>query len=293
MQSHYELLEDYPEFRYNLSTLESYTRSFQSSGGAYLKADILTIRTVVHVVYRTEDENITDQQVASQIDVLNRDFQASNSDITKVPEPFRNFVGNAQIQFQLARQDPNGRPTDGISRTRTTVTEFLSSRNQVKFARLGGADAWDTRQYMNIWVCSLGDNLLGYAQFPGGPVATDGVVVLNTAFGTSGIASPPFNLGRTATHEVGHYLNLAHIFGDSRVPNCTDTDFVPDTPNQFGPNFHAPTFPTVSCNNGPNGDMFMNYMDYVNDASMYMFTLDQVVRMKAALTSVRRGILSQ
>ena len=140
-------------------------------------------------------------------------------------------------------------------------------------------------KYLNMWVCALSGGLLGYAQFPGGPSATDGVVINTLAFGTSGTAEAPFDLGRTATHEVGHYFNLRHIWGDTE--DCSGTDFVADTPNAAGPNYGTPAFPTVSCGNGPNGDMFMNYMDYVDDAAMFLFTAQQVVRMRTALDAAR------
>ena len=129
-------------------------------------------------------------------------------------------------------------------------------------------------------MCQLGGGLLGYAQFPGGPAATDGVVILHTAFGTTGTAAAPFNLGRTATHEIGHWLNLRHIWGDDGN-GCTGDDFVADTPNAAGPNTGMPAFPHVTCGNGPNGDLFMNYMDYTDDAGMFMFTNGQVTRMQA------------
>jgi hypothetical protein len=135
----------------------------------------------------------------------------------------------------------------------------------------------------------LSGGLLGYAQFPGGPQATDGVVINYQAFGTNGTASAPFNKGRTATHEVGHYLNLRHIWGDT--PDCSGSDMVADTPNSAGPNFGTPAFPVVTCNNGPNGDMFMNYMDYTDDAAMFMFTTQQVLRMRTALETLRSGLL--
>ncbi|MCL4540693.1 MAG: M43 family zinc metalloprotease, partial [Bacteroidetes bacterium] len=129
----------------------------------------------------------------------------------------------------------------------------------------------------------------GYAQFPGGPAPTDGVAILNTAFGTTGTAAAPYNMGRTATHEVGHYLNLRHIWGDE--PECGADDFVEDTPLQADANFGKPKFPHISCNNGPNGDMFMNYMDYVDDDTMFMFTVGQVNRMHAALETMRSSFL--
>jgi pregnancy-associated plasma protein-A len=129
---------------------------------------------------------------------------------------------------------------------------------------------------------------LGYAQFPGGPKSTDGVVINYRAFGTMGTAQSPFNKGRTATHEVGHYFNLRHIWGDTE--DCTGSDLVADTPNSAGPNFGKPTFPKVSCSNGPSGDMFVNYMDYVDDPAMFMFTPQQVSRMRTALDGPRRTL---
>ena len=140
-----------------------------------------------------------------------------------------------------------------------------------------------------IWACQLAGGLLGYAQFPGGPAATDGVVIRQSAFGTVGTAAAPFNLGRTATHEVGHWLNLNHIWGDDGT-GCTGTDNVADTPNQAGWNTGVPSFPRVSCSNGPNGDMFMNYMDYVDDRAMVMFSAGQVARMQACLDGPRLAI---
>jgi len=147
----------------------------------------------------------------------------------------------------------------------------------MKSSTTGGTNAWNTGQYLNIWVCNLSNNTLGYAQFPGGAAATDGVVILTTAFGRYGSASAPFNLGRTATHEVGHWLNLRHIWGDASCGN----DFVSDTPTQQAANTGCPSFPKRTCGNTTNGDMFMNYMDYTDDACMYMFSTGQSSRMNA------------
>jgi len=164
----------------------------------------------------------------------------------------------------------------------------------VKSSSTGGADAWPADRYLNVWVCgnlrnSRGNSLLGYAQFPGGPAATDGVVILHSAFGTTGSAAAPFDLGRTTTHEIGHWLNLRHIWGDDGT-GCSGDDFVADTPNAGGPNYNKPTFPNVTCGNGPDGDLFMNYMDYVDDDAMFMFTHGQVARMQAALDGARSTI---
>jgi hypothetical protein len=149
-------------------------------------------------------------------------------------------------------------------------------------------DPRPTTKYLNFWICNLGEGLLGYAQFPGGPAKTDGVVILYTAFGTTGAAAAPFNLGRTATHEVGHWLNLRHIWGDKT--DCSGSDQVSDTPKAQMPNYGTPTWPHISCNNGPNGDMFMNYMDYVDDAAMFMFTQGQAARLNATLAGPRKKI---
>jgi Pregnancy-associated plasma protein-A len=253
-----------------------------------LRTGCTRIPVVVHVVHRVNAEDISKAQIDSQITVLNEDFRRRNADIGTVPAPFQPFIGDSRVEFALATTDPNGNPTDGVTRRRTTVNGFTNN-NAVKAASSGGADPWPADQYLNVWVCRLAGGLLGYAQFPGGPAATDGVVITYTAFGTTGTATAPFHRGRTATHEIGHWLNLRHIWGDDNTA-CSGDDFVADTPNQGGANTGIPTFPTISCGNGPNGDMFMNYMDYTDDAGMVMFTAGQVTRMQAALDGPRASI---
>lgn len=296
MPVHHLLLESDPDFRQRLADLEVATAQRQTSAdAAFRAAGPITIPIVVHVVHKTAAQNISDAQIHSQLVVLNQDFRARNPDRTSTPSVWSGLVTDAQVEFVLATEDPDGNPTNGITRTATTKDFFFAEDDDVKFVATGGQDAWPTDRYLNIWVChirSRRDNqtLLGYAQFPTGRPETDGVVILHRAFGTTGSAAAPFNLGRTATHEVGHWLNLYHIWGGGDLPSCNDTDSVEDTPNQFGPNFNKPTFPHISCNNGPNGDMFMNYMDYVDDDSMFMFTAQQVARMQAALDGPRRTI---
>jgi hypothetical protein len=275
MIAHQRLLERDPGFRMRLMALEAQTANRMDTALALPR--IRTIKVHVHVVYNTPAENVSDAQVKSQIKVLNRDFAAKNSDKSKTPAPWSGLVGDTRIRFKLAPQ--------GIHRIHTTQTEF-GADDSVKVL----APPVDPKKFLNVWVCTLAGGLLGYAQFPSGPTNTDGVVILNKAFGTVGNLIPQFNLGRTGTHEVGHYLNLHHIWGSSAVPNCADSDFVADTPNQEGPNFGNPSFPILSCQNGPNGDMFMNYMDYVDDAAMVMFTAQQRVRMQAALAGPRSGL---
>jgi len=290
MEAHLRLCEMFPEFRVRRGKLLAETDLLVRRQRAFQRVEKkgpLTIPVVVHVVYRTADENISDAQIKSQIVALNRDYSAGNADKSKTPTVWRGLVTDAQIKFALTTKDPNGKPTNGITRTKTKQTSF-STNDDVKRASTGGAPGWPTSKFLNLWVCTLGNGLLGYAQFPGGPAATDGVVILNTAFGTTGTAATPFNLGRTAVHEVGHWLNLNHIWGDTS--DCSGTDHVADTPNAQLPNYNNPKFPHVTCTNGPNGDMFMNYMDYVDDKVMVMFTAGQVARMQATLAGPRSSI---
>lgn len=287
MSVHRRLLDTVPRYAEARERIEEQAFRAQHMFMAQ-RTGCIEIPVVVHVVHNRPEQNISQAQIESQIRVLNEDFRKRNADIGSVPAPFGPVAADARITFRLAASDPNGAPTDGVTRTQTEVAAF-SDDDAVKSAVSGGADAWPSNEYLNIWVCQLGGGLLGYAQFPGGPSATDGVVILHSAFGTTGTAAAPFNRGRTTTHEVGHWLNLRHIWGDDG-DGCSGSDFVDDTPNQGGPNFGTPSFPTISCSNGPNGDMFMNYMDYVDDAAMMMFSAGQVTRMQAALDGPRSTI---
>ncbi len=253
---------------------------------------VITIPTVVHVVYNNATQNISNSQIQSQIDVLNEDFRRLNNDITSAPSRFRGFSKDTRIEFCLASMDPNGDPTNGITRTSTNVTSFSSSgNNEMKFTSMGGKDAWPRNDYLNIWVVNLSGTTLGYAQFPGtGSAATDGVVIDYEYFGTTGTASPPFDLGRTATHEVGHWLNLYHIWGDDGTA-CNGSDDIEDTPNQGGSSSGCPTSAPVSCSNaGLGGDMYVNYMDYSDDECLNMFTYWQYREMEATLYNSRSSL---
>jgi hypothetical protein len=288
MEVHERLSEVYASFRTNQNRIEAFiARSVVSGLAARVTRQLITIPVVVHVVSKRDEENISNAQVKSQIAALNKDFRATNTDAKNVPSVWTGLVADANVQFALATKDPNGKATSGITRTTTTRSSFPAD-DSVKTRSGGGIAAWPTGRYLNLWVCNLGAGLLGYAQFPGGPARTDGVVILHSAFGTSGTAAAPFDLGRTATHEIGHWLNLRHIWGDRN--DCGGTDFVSDTPNAMLPNYGSPAFPHVSCDNGPNGDMFMNYMDYVDDAAMFMFTPGQITRMNATLAGPRSKI---
>jgi len=291
MPVHERLLRSDPEYRRLRIVSENHHIEFRLRRGMLARTGITRIPVVVHVVHKTAAQDISDAQVKSQIDVLNRDFRKTNGDLNKIPAPFKALAADARIEFVLADKDPSGNPSTGITRHSTTAASF-SDDDKVKHAASGGADAWPRDKYLNLWVCQLGGGLLGYAQFPGGNAATDGVVITHTAFGTVGTAAAPFNLGRTATHEIGHWLNLRHIWGDDGG-GCNGDDFVVDTPNQADHNFGKPAFPHLSCSNGPNGDMFMDYMDYTDDDSMFMFTAGQVERMQACLDGDRTGLGTQ
>ncbi len=290
MRVHQRLIEKHPGYVEARIASENRARAFVLKRGMVDRKGITVIPVVVHVVYNRHrpEQNISEEQIRSQIEALNRDYRAKNPDLAQVPDVFRELAADARVEFELATKDPAGQPTNGITRTATDVGAFPDD-DSVKSSARGGADAWPSDQYLNIWVCQLKGGLLGYAQFPGGPRETDGVVILHSAFGTTGTARAPFNLGRSCTHEVGHWLNLRHIWGDDGN-GCNGSDFVDDTPNQAGPNYGKPTFPKISCGNGPNGDLFMDYLDYVDDDTMHMFTAGQVERMQACLVNDRPTI---
>lgn len=277
MAAHMMLLETFPAFRANQMRLEGVTDKRRQLAFDIKAVPIVTVKTFVHVVYKTDEQNISNAQIKSQIAVLNRDFRAANPDKADVPAPWKGLVADSRIQFKLVK----------VTRTKTNVAAFTHD-DKVKKAATGGIAPITPKTHLNIWVCPLSGGLLGYAQFPGGPPSTDGVVINVRAFGTMGTAEAPFNKGRTATHEVGHYFNLRHIWGDT--PDCSGSDMVADTPNCAGPNYGTPAFPTITCGNGPHGDMFVNYMDYTDDAAMCMLTTQQTVRMRAALDTNRSGL---
>lgn len=252
---------------------------------------IINIPVVVHVVWHTSDQNISDAQVQSQIDVLNEDYNHTNADASLTPPCFDSVAGRAHFNFCLASRDAVGNYTNGITRTNTSVTSF-SNIDDVKFDSTGGINIWNPDYYLNIWVCNLGGGLLGETQFPGGPWQTDGPVILYSAFGRIGNLISVYNLGRTATHEVGHYFNLVHIWGDDGG-SCSGTDYCGDTPNQANATFNCPSgVVTDNCSGAPCGIMYQNYMDYTEDACMNLFTKDQVLRMMAALNGPRSLLLS-
>ncbi|MBC8755265.1 T9SS type A sorting domain-containing protein [Kordia sp. YSTF-M3] len=267
-----------PQLEARMQQIEEFTRQRIQEMGPQesISGNIITIPVVVHVIYRTAQENISDAQIQSQLDVLNEDFRRTNAD---ADNRWSQAI-DTEIQFCLASVDDNGNPTTGITRKSSSTTAW-GTNDAMKRSSSGGVDAWDTSQYLNMWVCNIGGGILGYAQFPGGSAATDGVVMGPQYFGSSQkgtgfYLSAPFDLGRTTTHEVGHFLNLRHIWGDG---NCNADDFVSDTPTSDAPNYGCATT-HVSCSST---DMVQNYMDYSDDGCMNLYTAGQKARMRAIL----------
>ena len=253
------------EVERNLETNQNLMKMGRLVNGVY------EIPVWVNVLYRTTAENISLAQIQSQIDVLNEDYAGTNTDISLVPSTFTGVkAGATNIRFVL----------QGVTRKATTKTSW-STNDAVKKTASGGLNPTSPTIYLNLWACTLGNGILGYAQFPGGSSATDGVVILNTAFGRTGTAAAPFNKGRTATHEVGHWLNLRHIWGDA---TC-GSDLVTDTPTHNTANYGCPASGHKSTCTGTPIEMTMNYMDYTDDACMYMFSAGQKARMLATFAT--------
>src|SRR6185312_8926897 len=255
-----------------------------------LPGEVIVVPVVFHVLYNTSVQNISDQQVLSQLTVLNNDYRRLNADAINTPAPFKSVAADARIVFCLAKVDPGGKYTTGIIHKRTSSDLFLSD-DEMKFSSTGGDDAWDSKKYLNVWVCNLFGRTLGYAVMPGGPAEKDGVVIQYTAFGTIGTAIAPFDKGRTTTHEIGHWLGLKHLWGDAE---CGD-DGIADTPPQESSNSNCASFPHLSsCSINSYGDMFMDFMDFTDDACMNMFTQGQKNEMRSlfALGNFRNSFLN-
>jgi len=291
-------LERDPNVANRMAEIESFTKNWLADE-ANLQAqtrEIITIPIVVHVLWSEFSEDISNLQIHSQVGILNEDFRMRNENTGDIPEDFKALAADVGFEFCLATLTPEGDITDGITRTQTdwpcigdfnTTTE--SGIPRLFYSILGGKDAWDPRRYLNIWVAPTCNAFLGFGFYPGQSVAPqeDGVVIDTDYFGNVCNDGRNHHLGRTTTHEIGHYFNLKHIWG---TKGCDEEDdFVEDTPRQD--NFHGgcPTHPSVSCGSA---DMFMNFMDYTDDACISMFTIGQRNRMLAAINGPRAGLLN-
>ena len=249
------------------------TISKKEQGSDVTDMPLITVPVVIHVLYNKEEQNISNAQIQSQLHILNNDFRKLNDDTAQIPAFFAPLAADCKVQFELAKADPEGRATTGIIRKKTDRL-YWQQDDKMKFSASGGNDAWDSRYYLNIWVCNLTNSLLGYSTFPGAPPEKDGVVIRTDVFGAKGNNSSAYNKGRTTTHEVGHWLNLKHLWGDA---DCGSDD-VEDTPSQKTYSSGCSSFPKISangCNQSPGGDMFMNFMDFSDDACLHMFTIGQ------------------
>ena len=257
--------------------------------GVLEQRQLVTIPVVVHIVWNSPEENLSDAEIISQIEALNRDFRALNEEIPDIPASFQPLIADVEMEFCLASVGPDGQATNGITRTFTINDVGIGGTSAIHYSALGGKDAWDPEKYLNIWVAKFAGGVSGTGSFPGqGPTEEDGVEINYRFFGTLA-AEPPYNLGRTLTHEVGHYFNLEHPWGPN-VTDCCEDDFVADTPEACETYLGlCPVHPVVSCDEP---DIFMDYMFYTDDACMGMFTLGQKARMLAALNLLRPGLLS-
>ena len=280
-----------PALKYKREQLENFIRQQLESSEISVDSRrdgpaLVVIPVVVHILYHESSENLSDESVISQIKVLNDCFRRDNADSVKTPQRFAGLAADCQIEFQLATSDPLRRPTSGIVRKYTPVKQWTMDDN-MKFTAKAGDDAWDPSQYLNIWVCNLG-RTAGYASFPGDAMEKDGVVISHRVFGVNTFAG--YEMGKTAVHEVGHWLGLRHIWGDDY---CGD-DLVGDTPRQSSYTPGCPSGIRQSCSNGADGDMYMNYMDITFDKCVNLFTKGQKQRMLAVLKpgGARHSILN-
>lgn len=265
-----------PALAYHLQQVETglqSTLSAQKGQDEGALSPVIRIPVVVHLLYSNAAENLPDSRIKAQIDALNRDFRRQNADSANTPARFRALAADMQIAFVLATVDPQGRATTGIVRKASPVSSWKDD-DRIKFSAQGGDDAWDPQSYLNLWV-GPSQQMLGYATVPGTAADRDGVVIATSVFGDA--LGGNFGMGRTAVHEVAHWIGLKHIWGDSY---CGD-DKVDDTPQQGNFTSGCPTTFRSTCSNGTLGDMYMNYMDYTYDACMNLFTAGQKGRARA------------
>lgn len=281
-----------PSIKTRMDAFKLQHKSNTLSNTPFSLTGVINIPVVVHVVYNTPEQNISDEQIFSQIEVLNEDFRRLNANADNVWSQ----AADVEITFSLATRDQSGNATCGITRTQTHITAFdpttILGQNMIRRTIDGGKDAWANEEYLNIWVGNLQGSIRGYAPYPGYTIPEyDGAVVDYQSFGRIGNLTPNHDQGRTATHEVGHWLGLRHIWGEgfySMQTQCTLDDDIADTPNAGSPSYGC----DISKQTCGSTDMVQNYMDYSFDACMNLFTQGQKTWMRDALAYYRPKILT-
>ncbi|MEL7003518.1 MAG: choice-of-anchor J domain-containing protein, partial [Bacteroidota bacterium] len=312
LEQHHPKMEKEDVFEHWLNHKLSVHKS-ESRANRREQAELIEIPVVVHIIHSGEaigiGKNVSDAQIISQIEVLNEDFRRTNPDAANTPPIFLSDAADIEVEFTLAQRDPEGLPTNGINRINGQRDVWALADNII----LKSLSIWPPEDYLNIWVTAIDQEFLGYAQFPttnqlGGLAngssneGTDGIVIHYRAFGSVEKFPPAdlfsqYQLGRTATHEVGHYLGLRHIWGDNS--SCFIDDFVADTPpatrssNGLGSPCSFPGNNTCTSDSPDRPDMFQNYMDFSDDVCMNLFTNGQKDRMRIVLdNSPRRASLA-
>jgi PKD repeat protein len=285
-----------PQYKLNQENLEKETEAFikqhQQNKGAALPPPLI-LPIVFHVIHTGGGGNISDAQIIDQVNILNKEFIRMQADTINTPAAFKPLVGKLNVEFRLPTLDPSGNCTNGIDRIYSNLAQCSYTWDDVK-----ALSYWPNNKYINIWLIetmhypgNMSCNGGGYSSFPGGPNNLDGIVMRSDLIGSIGTAlttSWGNWRGRYLIHELGHWFNLRHIWGDATCGN----DFVTDTPPAVTSNSGCPPFPrnpNNSCGANSNGEMFTDYMDYTNGSCLNMFSAGQAVRMDACINSSTSG----
>ena len=295
------LEEANPEMAAQRLTGEIAIQHLIQNNPTYKVGGVVTIPVVFHVIYANAAQNIPDTRIFEQLNVMNQDFGRTNLDAANTRAMFQSVAANTEIQFCLAQRTPQGAATNGILRVPTTNSTLPNNPNSI-------SPEWDRTKYLNVYIGNLSGGLLGYANLPPGISGNDHIVVLFSSVGGPNALGTinGYNLGRTVTHEIGHWLNLQHTFngGCSGLSGNTcmgSGDFVCDTPPISNATSNCPTNNPNTCTEtspfpapyiGHMVNQFENYMDYSTDVCMNMFTEGQSTRMNAAITLYRSSLLT-